>query len=775
MREVRDYIKHLNASGADAGGPGTRIGSWDELRQWMDVNQPPSLQPALQRLSIIPPALKLRWKDNLRRPFRGRSSEADPAEAVSGWQRVVEYRRRVVLALTIVTTIGMVALSSDTISAEQMPVASARLYLAIYTVMTYFLAANFYKLALGTWHTLRGPAANPWHPSKFARDPAPRTKVAVVYPVYHENVARVAAGMAATWNSIAREFPQFAGHFDNFLLSDSRKIEYWIAEESAVQELRSQFPTGRFFYRRRPNNFNAKLGNIIDFCRRWGVSYDYMLVMDADSVMDGQAVVSLLRMMEGNPRVGILQTNPKPVFRHSLFGRMQQFAARLYGSVFSYSLQAMHMGHASYIGHNAMIRLKPFIESCMLPRLPGKQPWGGKPLSHDIVESALMARAGYEVWFLPEIEGSFEEIPANILDFLIRERRWMQGNLQHLRFLFLGGLQATHRETFLSGSMGYLSAPLWALFLVVSGYGMVHFLEVGRISLGTARAIEAPMIMLLVSSLVFLFMPRLLAFAINIRSDRARLFGGKSKLAWSMFLETVFSFFFSPIVMIYITRFLWLWIKRRSISWGTQQRDDDAVPWARCIQHFGWVSVIGVVCWTALAYRVLHVSEERSLLLQTVTGGWVNPGDVLLWFFPIVAGFAGSVVIVRLTSKAAPLTRACKLFCIPEEIQPPPVIRDTVAQERHFNASLPDPGDKAGTIAYAARDQGFYVRHRPETRSRRHVAHALLPKISSDAPLTDREILLALSERQCFDALHHRRSKSPPLMGVQAEALAAGG
>src|ERR1041384_6934495 len=137
-----------------------------------------------------------------------------------------------------------------------------------------------------------------------------------------------------------------------------------------------------------------------------------MLLMDADSVMDGAACGALLRMMEGNPHIGILQTNARPVLRQSLFGRMEQFAARLYGSVFSWSLQAMYMGHACYLGHNAMIRLDALIAHCILPRLSGEAPWGGKPLSHDIVESALMARADREVWFLPEIEGSYEEVPA---------------------------------------------------------------------------------------------------------------------------------------------------------------------------------------------------------------------------------------------------------------------------------------------------------------------------------------------------------------------------
>jgi membrane glycosyltransferase len=476
--------------------------------------------------------------------------------------------------------------------------------------------------------------------------------------------------------------------------------------------------------------------------------------MDADSVMDGKAVLTLLRMMEGNPRLGILQTNPKPILRTSLFGRMQQFSARLYGSVFSYGLQAMYMGHASYIGHNAMIRVKPFMEHCILPELTGPKPWGGKPLSHDIVESAMMARAGYEVWFLPEIEGSYEEMPANILGFLVRERRWMQGNLQHLRFLFLKGLRATHRETFLNGSLGYVTAPLWAMFLIVSAYGMLHFLHCGMLALGSLRAIELPMTMLLVSSLVFLFLPRLLAVAIHLRSDKARLFGGKDKLLISTLIETVFSFFFSPLLMAYITRFFWLWLKRRGIDWGAQDRGDAPLPWDVCLRHFGWVSVVGLLCWGGLAYGLAKTPHTQTILLGAASNGWIKPGDALIWFFPILGGFSFSIWIARFTSLTFPSLARRRLFAIPEEVRPPRVVGTLVGWEGRLAAALPKMRGRHETVRDALRDPGFYVRHRHQTRPKRRVAGLLLPKILAGTVLSEREMFAALGERRCFDALH---------------------
>ncbi|HET6306041.1 MAG TPA: glucans biosynthesis glucosyltransferase MdoH, partial [Rhodopila sp.] len=752
-----DFAAYLRLSGLDeaqAVAASEKLGSWDELCDWLDRNGGDAVQPPARRTSMVSPGVNTSWKHAIREKLIGRRDPNARRRAAGDWRQVVAYRQRVALALTLVLTACIVVLSDYTLRAQAMSDTVRDVYLVVYTLMSFFLVSNFCKLMLGWWHNLRGPARNPWHPSHTACDPRPDVRVAVLFPVYHEGVARVAAGVAATWQSIRDKHPELADRFDIYLISDSRRASYAIAEEAAVYRLRHEFPEGRFYYRRRTVNLNAKMGNVADFCRRWGRDYEYMLVMDADSVMDGDAIIPLLRMMEGNERIGILQTNPTPILRSSLFGRMQQFAGRLYGSVFSYSLQAMLMGNASYIGHNAMIRLKPFMEHCILPELPGRAPWGGKPLSHDIIESALMARAGYEVWFLPEIEGSYEEIPANILAFLIRERRWMQGNLQHMRFVLVDGLQSIHRETFINGSMGYVSAPLWAIFLVVSAYGMVSFLQRGVLAFLNYQVLEMPMIMLFVSSMVFLFMPRMLALAVHLERGRARLFGGKDKLLWSMAIETVFSFFFSPIIMIFITGFMWLWLRRKSISWKTQQRDDEPLPWDTCFRYFGLVSVVGVLCWSAMVYKLHGISGQSAQLLYMFSDGWVRPSDILLWFFPILGGFAGSVWIARVTSISFPWMRGRQLFCIPEEIDTPVVIRDVVAWEKRFQQVLPDEEKAEAAWRHALGDVGFFVRHLPMTRRRAHVAKTLLPKIRAGERLTEKEMLVALQERECFGALH---------------------
>ena len=750
------YVAGAGVSQDDVPHEAARLRSWGDLHRWLDARRPHSVLRRMRRVPIITAKLDMSLRRSLREKFG--LIELVPLEAFTprGWEAVVAHRQRLSLALSVVSTVGLLVLTFFVLQNQQLPEMTRALYMVVYGAMTFFLASNFWKTMLGTLYMLRGAAGNPWHPSRAMSDPDPETRVAVLYPVYHEEVARVAAGIAATWESLARGHPALAQHFDNFLISDSQLPGYAVIEEAAVHELARAFPDGRFYYRRRQGNANAKLGNIEDFCRRWGDDYKYMLVMDADSIMDGDALVTLLRMMEGNDRLGILQSNPKPVLRENLFGRMHQFAARLYGTVFSYSLQVMNMGNATYIGHNAMIRLEPFINHCILPVLSGPRPWGGKPLSHDTVESAMMARAGYEVWFLPEIAGSFEEVPANILGFLARERRWMQGNLQHLRFVFLPGLRSIHRETFLNGSLGYIAAPLWAFFLVLSTYGMLHFLRFGMSGFGNLSSLRMPLAYLLVSALVFLFLPRIIAFAIHIGSDRAWQYGGKFKLTISVLLETVFSLVFSPIIMIFVTRFIWLWLRRKAISWDTQQRGDEPLPWSACLRAFGWVSPVGLVALASLTWSINLIPVNLSLIVEYMSGGWLRGEYLIYWLSPILFAFVGAAWIVRVTSLSFPALRKARLFCIPEEIAPPGVVAAVPVWQRQFEALLPNADDREAALKFAVSSRQFYIRHRAETRSRPRIAGYLLPKIENDEALSDRELLFGLSERSCFDLLHRK-------------------
>lgn len=268
--------------------------------------------------------------------------------------------------------------------------------------------------------------------------------------------------------------------------------------------------------------------------------------------------------------------------------------------------------------------------------------------------------------------------------------------------------------------------------------------------------LEVPMMMLFVSSMVFLFMPRLLAVAVNIRQDRARTFGGKDKLLWSVALETLFSFFFSPIMMIFITRFLWLFLKRRSIRWGTQQRDDAGLPWKTCVDSFGWVSLLGIVGWISLLVAVHGISSQRAALVHTLSGGWITPSDILLWFFPILGGFAASTWIARITSLNFSSLKRRKLFLIPEEFDPPAVIKSLHVWQDQL-ASLPDLDDREAMLTYACHDLDFFMHHRAETRVRAETAQWLLPKIQQEHLLTEREAIFALGERKCFDYIHFNK------------------
>ncbi|WP_208598548.1 glucans biosynthesis glucosyltransferase MdoH [Acetobacter malorum] len=730
------------------------ITNWEDLTTWLDTQKHQETTPPPNRTPLGTPVLETSWKAALRRRFFDMKEQGEPVGEEPVWPKVVERRRRISLLVSAALTLLLTSLASEMISVQHTQEEVAVAYIVLLTIMNFFMINAFSKTLIGTWHALKGPIGNPWHPKHTETDPRPDSKVAIVFPVYHEDPHRVVAGMIAVAQSLQTNVPEDFHHYEFFLLSDSRNPAYRIAEVAAIDQARLACPQMKFHYRWRISNDNAKLGNMTDFCRRWGRDYDYMLAMDADSIMNGDTIHQLLRMMEGNHRLGILQTNPTPVMRKSLFGRMQQFAGRLYGSSFSYALQAMYMGHANYIGHNALIRTRPFMEHCLLPDLPGSKPWGGKPLSHDIVEAALMARAGYEVWFLPDLGGTYEEIPANILSFLIRERRWMQGNLQHTRLLFVDGLHKTHRENFITGFMGYLSAFFWGIFLIISAGSMVNFLKAGKFSQKEIGSIEIPAVMMLIASIVFMLAPRFLAVIKTAKEKKAGEYGGLPKMAFCIFIETAFSFLFSPLMMVFITKFLWVWAKRRSISWGTQQRDDEALPWSACIKNFSWSSGIGIIASTVLFWEIMSIPAQTEALLSMASGHSISTVSLFLWFSPILAGLSGSVVIARFTSRSFPVLEKMKWFMIPEETNVPQELIDTKIWQEKLAKSTPSPEDEVATFSYALRDPCFYVAQRARSRRRPFLEREIRRKMEGQNTLTLKELMLALYETGCLDILH---------------------
>ena len=256
--------------------------------------------------------------------------------------------------------------------------------------------------------------------------------------------------------------------FDLFILSDTTDPDVWVAEEAAFLALRDRTgDDGRIFYRRRAENTERKAGNIADWVRRFGGAYRQFLILDADSVMTGDAVIRLAGMLERHPDVGLVQTLPVIVGGETLFARMQQFAGRLYGPLIAHGIAWWHGADGNYWGHNAMIRTEAFAAAAGLPTLEGRKPFGGHIMSHDFVEAALLRRAGWAVHMVPGLPGSYEESPPSLADVAVRDRRWCQGNLQHIGVVAARGLHPISRLHLLMGIGSYVTAPMWLVFLVL--------------------------------------------------------------------------------------------------------------------------------------------------------------------------------------------------------------------------------------------------------------------------------------------------------------------
>ncbi|HTY48669.1 MAG TPA: glucans biosynthesis glucosyltransferase MdoH [Steroidobacteraceae bacterium] len=488
-------------------------------------------------------------------------------------------------------------------------------------------------------------------------------RIALVMPVYHEDPARTGAGLDAIWSSLMAE-PD-SGAFDLFILSDSRRPEIAAAEEAAWRLLVARHgAAGRIFYRRRAQNTGRKAGNIEDFVCTWGAAYEHMVVLDADSVMSGHALVQLARLMQAHPDIGIIQTAPLPTGRETLFARMVQFGARLNGPMLSRGLAFWQLGDANYWGHNAIIRLQAFARFCALPKLPGAAPLGGEILSHDFVEAAFMRRAGYQVWLVPDLTGSWEEVPSNIIDFAARDRRWAQGNLQHANVLLhSAGLNWLSRVHMLTGILSYATSPMWFALLLLSsiitceeairGY---QYFQAGAHTLFPVwpEYRDGEIAALLLATIVVLLLPKLLGALLVLGSRaRRRAYGGAPRLIAGLLLEQLFSMLLAPAMMVFHSVFVVSTLAGHPVSWSAQERGDRGVGLREaCARHAGQM-LLGVV-WGAV---ILAIAPR-----------------FIWWLMPVLAGLLLSAPLTVLSSRAD-LGRALRrrgLLLTPEESCPPP-------------------------------------------------------------------------------------------------------
>jgi membrane glycosyltransferase len=565
-------------------------------------------------------------------------------------------RRTLFMGLSIILTATGFVLMLDSYSGQK--TWEDYVCIGVFPLLFSQIAVGFVLALFGLFDRIRG--GDRFHLMRGAwrekEDSIPLAATAIVVPVYNEDVGRVTRGIANMWRSLEKTGQ--LEHFDFYICSDSNDADHWVEEECAWLSLCQKLNAfGKIFYRKRRHRINGKSGNVADFCRRWGKRYRYMIVMDADSIMVGSTLVRLVRAMEANPTAGIIQTQPYMVLGHSLFRRVLQFSSQVYGGLFSQGCSMAQMSSGSYWGHNAIIRIAPFIEYCGLPHLPVPDPGKRHVLSHDTVESALMRRAGYGVWIAYEEAGSYEEGPPNLSDMLTRDRRWCAGNLQHFWFLFARGIEMGSRLQIWIGLMGYLCSPLWLIFLItgsVGAYFRTRFLTLsaGPEDLGAATSSHAGLLLALTLSL--LFIPRLLGILTTL--PRARQFGGVFGLLWSAFLENVLSCLLAPVLMMFHTIFVLLTISGWQIKWKTQNRADTGLTFTHCLALYGWLTCLGLVCYPiAISYL----------------------GNSALWLLPILAGWVLAPFLAWATGgrRLGIIFKSRGLFVTPEEIDPPPELQ----------------------------------------------------------------------------------------------------
>jgi membrane glycosyltransferase len=543
-------------------------------------------------------------------------------------------------------------------------------------LMIFFFAISLAWIAFAAGSVLAGASKR--------RDPVPRGLpaglTALVMPIYNEDPVRTTAALQA----MAEALQGIGANqcFEIAVLSDSTNADAWIRETAAIDLLRRSLASVMpVWYRRRWSNVARKSGNVEDFVTRWGGRFEHMIVLDADSLIDAPTLLRLVQSMVADPRLGILQTTPQLIGARTFFGRLQQFAACVYGPVITRGLAAWSGDSCNYWGHNAIIRMQAFADNCGLPMLKGRKPFGGHVLSHDFVEAALIRRGGWKVRMATDCGGSWEESPPSLIDVAVRDRRWAQGNLQHTKIIGTAGLSFTSRLHLGIGIMSYLSSPLWLLMLAV-GFALSvqshlirpeYFNHDFQLFPTWPRFDVELMMALFWFSMLVLLIPKMLGLIRALSSSRIRRgSGGVIGVAASIMLETILSALYAPILMMVQSRHVFEVFMGRDSGWKPQRRDGGGTSWSDAWEY-----------------------HKRHMLLSCMTAAvvYVLSPSLLAWLSPALLGLFLAVPLSRASGSEA-LGRALLrigLLRTPEEaLQPAMVLRrkELIAQAR----DLPEDG-----------------------------------------------------------------------------------
>jgi membrane glycosyltransferase len=262
----------------------------------------------------------------------------------------------------------------------------------------------------------------------------------------------------------------------------------------------------------------------------------------------------------------------------------------------------------------------------------------------------------------PTLGGSFEECPPSLLDFAARDRRWCQGNLQHLAVLPARRLNWVSRLHLLTGIGAYLTAPLWLIFLVL---GILISLQAQFVrpeyfpkgfSLFPTWPAQDPVLAawVFLGTMGLLLLPKLLAYVLLLtQAESRKQFGGGFRALIGILVETLLSGLIAPVMMVFQSTAVAEILIGRDAGWQVQRRDNGEVPRREIIHKYTLPTFIGIVM-ALSAYAV-------SLPL-------------LLWMVPVIAGLLLAIPVAMLSSTAGPDPHRSRLFNTPEQTAPPKVL-----------------------------------------------------------------------------------------------------
>lgn len=626
----------------------------------------------------------------------------------------------------------------------------------------------FALLALWLAQAFWVPVAG-WARRVLARTPPERRdgrgRTAIVVPIYNEDARDVFARVGAVWDGLAAT-PD-AARFDLFVLSDSTEARRWLDELEFWDQVKRRRPEAPIYYRRRLRNARRKVGNIADFVRRWGAAYDYMVVLDADSLMSASTLRRLVWRMDAEPELGLLQAPPSLVNGETWFARHLQFGGELAGGLTASGVASWAGDCGNYWGHNAIIRVAAFARHAGLPDLPGSGPLGGEIMSHDFVEAALLRRAGWRVRMADDLDGSYEEPPPTVRDFVTRDRRWCRGNLQHLHVLVARDLHLRSRLHFLVGIASYVTAPLWFAFLVlagIQGIEAVHdagpYFRAGVPFPIFPEPVALDALALLVVTLGSLFVPKVLGFACLMADGRRRRHLNPAEATVGLLLEALVAALLAPIMMIFQSRIVLALLAGGTASWQAQQRRAAASS-----LRDAW-TLVRMPFAVAVVATTIVVASAPSLTF---------------WMLPVVAGPLAAPFLVWTLDRVefGQSLRVDGLLVIPAERAPPPV---TVRHRAWRDRLAPRPTHDV--FAQTVLDADRRARHLALLDAEPTVEPAsdlALLKASRIGPmaLTDAEMKAVLEDGRAFRTVvagaREHWPQAPSVAPVRAVSVQVGG